>query len=743
MKDERTVAGKLQIEMVAVGHGDCFILKWQPDEGDASVVVIDGGPRGGGEKLATALENLGAPQINLMVLSHTDADHVDGLLEYARRTSRLPIARYWGPCLPAFERHRWLFPDRVTRGLDVAAALEREIESSSVISWPVEHASWQSEDGGLRIRLLSPAGRLIERLLVGDDALALFLQQPMPVGWLLDAGDAEGDEDRFADLRDAIRSGEIDPARVPTGLPPSWPEGSGLPRDPAALAAEAARDFGIEPEFFGNSVLNDTSLVLLVEADIGGVPKRMLFTGDLQTFTYLMANHPAGLGLELVKAPHHGSLSHVGEKHDAYDEVWQWLRPRAVLVSAGGKHGLPRNDFREAALRSGASLFCACRRGREILVGDAKETSCHARYACSRADHSVLLDFSRERIEADGQACGSSGSAKTAPVIQMVQHLVDPSAILDRLTTAERDSHLKWLRGELRGIHDRRRAAGSEAGLAPVSQTDLARLAAGQTRFRAAASMDILLDTGARNGSIWSTKPDRYGNGERMAWVMPNRGQWDELTGWLCGHLLILLPVLPADSSAYGVKQIRNVGRTPRELLFAADTQYLAERAAMKFAFPEAMFPDAIWPRLAETLIGKRWTIASADIESAGVRSVLCAPEGLPETFERVSAAIDPATAEQYIDALTRNHLDNSLPDALADRIVPLWSPFNPRPHHHDYALKSGIDREHLRIFGRPELLSAEERQLFPVGRWRQHVPSIAPRVLAAYLIGGHVECLR
>ena len=716
--------GKLQVEMVAVGHGDCFVLKWQPDEGEESIVVIDGGPRGRGASLDAALGRLSAKRVDLMVLSHTDADHVDGLLEYAKMPSRLPIDRYWGPCLPAFQRHRWLFPGRIGRGLDIAADLEQEIGARTAISWPVEHASWRTEDGGLQIHVLSPPGRLIERLLIGEDAVSLFLEQPMPVGWLLEPGGA-GAEDAFADLRSAIGSGEIDPARVPDVLPPSPPLG-----DPAALAAEAARDYGIEPEFFGNSVLNDTSLVLLVEADIGGVPKRMLFTGDLQTFTYLMANHPTGLGLEVVKAPHHGSRSHVGEKLDAYDEVWQWLRPRAVLVSAGGKHGLPRNDFREAALRSGASLFCACRRGKEILVGPSDESSCYARFACSRAERSVRLDIGRDRFEANDQACGSSGSAKAAPVIQMVQHLVDPSAILDRLTTAERDKHVKWLQGVLVDMHAARRGAGGEPGRDPALQGDLARMATARGAFRAAASIDVILDAAARTGKVWASKPDRYGHAERLAWIIPDDAQWREMSDWVCRHLIILLPI-----------KERKAGRVPRELLLAADTKYLAGRAAKKFAFPEEMFSEAIWPRLAETLLQKGWKISCAQIESTDIRSVMCAPADMRRTFNRLSGEIDRDAAATYLKALSEEYYDGRMPDALLDVIAPLWSPLTPRPRHLFYALQSTANGEHRRIFEQPGLVTEEERQMLYQGRWRDKAPAIAPRLLAAYLIGGHVEC--
>ena len=43
--------GALHIEMVGVGHGDCFILQWVPATGLPSTTVIDGGPSGGGMKL--------------------------------------------------------------------------------------------------------------------------------------------------------------------------------------------------------------------------------------------------------------------------------------------------------------------------------------------------------------------------------------------------------------------------------------------------------------------------------------------------------------------------------------------------------------------------------------------------------------------------------------------------------------------------------------------------------------------
>jgi len=726
------VPGALHIEMVGVGHGDCFILQWVPEKGLRSTIVIDGGPSGGGMKLDLALSSMTATQVDLMVLSHTDADHVDGLLEYARRDARLPIRRYWGPCLPAFERHRWLFPDRVRRGLDVASTLEREIAENTVISWPVEHASWQSDDGGLRVRVLSPAGRLIERLLLAKDSSALFLQQPMPVGWLLlDAPADPGPEDAWADLRVAILSGEIDPGRIPPDLPPLI----GL-ADREALTAEAARDFGIAPEYFGNSVLNDTSLVLLVEAELGGTTKRLLFTGDLQTFTYLMAKYPTGLGLELVKAPHHGSRSHVGEKLEAYDEVWQWLRPRAVLVSAGGKHSLPRSDFRNAALRSGAALFCACRRGKEILLGAQTESCCHTQFACSRAVHNVRIDITRESMVADAQACSNAAATGVAPVIQMVQHLVDPSAILDRLTTAERDKHVGWIARLLRDRHRDRVRAGGEAKLEPIAFRDLEREASAAGRFRAAASMDIIVDAGARAGAIWASRPGRWSHADRHAWIMPDKVDLDKIWNWLSSHSAIFLAI-----------KNRTAGQSPRELLLAGDTGFLAHRTAILFGFPVAMFDDAIWPRLVTKLVESRWQVFNREIDESGITAVLCAPTDLSNTFRALADRVGDSVAASYLREIARNHHpydgDNTakMPDRLNDIIAPYWlGDHSIFPRDFGTALTWTGSEAHCRLFGNPGLVTEEER--LRLHRYKEYYKldgqeQGGARLLAALLVGG------
>lgn len=580
----------LKVELMNVGHGDAFLLHWTAEGGTTSTILIDGGPLAGGRRIKECLDRVDATAIDLVVLSHCDADHVDGLLAFAESDGRLPINRYWGPCVPAFRRHDWLFQARIERGLDQTEALQKALGAGCAISWPVEGAAWTSPDGGLSIKVLSPAGRLIERLLLGEDSLSLFLEQPTPLGWLLaEPTEATPVEDPFADLRFAISAGEITPDRVPADIPPT-------PRPAASTeyAREAAQR-GVEPEFFGNSVLNDTSIVLLVEARFGIVQRRLLFTGDLENFTYLMARQPMGLGCEVVKAPHHGSYSFV-DRDKAYDAVWQWLRPRAVLVSANGKHGLPRSDFRDAALRYGATLFCTSRRSREIVSGPTIEPCCYVQFACRKSKQApVSLLITDVGLDADGIACARGNLSGVMPVIEVRQHVVEPSPILTTLAENEIRKHTEWAVKWLRTTLQERRNRPSRSDLEPISLDVMRNAAVASKRLAAAAEMEAILERAAREGKVWLSRSDRYRSNDRLTWVMPNSDDVADLKAWIDRYLVVQLALADA-SAASGVE----------ELLYAVNTGWLADRLAESLLFPRAMFKDILWPTIVPHLLRTR-----------------------------------------------------------------------------------------------------------------------------------------
>ncbi|MBY3495638.1 ComEC/Rec2 family competence protein [Rhizobium laguerreae] len=658
---------ELKLELINVGHGDALVLHWLPKTGKSSTILIDGGPARGAARLRETLDRLKATSIDLAVLTHCDADHVDGLLAYASGDDALPIDRYWGPCVPAFRRHAWLFPPRVASGIDKTEDLQKALPASCSVSWPVEGATWTSSDGDLSLKVISPAGRLIERLLLGSDTLSLFLREPMPMGWLLGSVEEEpDDEDPYADLRFAISTTEITPERVPN-----------LPAvEQPAPAGDIAREVAgkeVEPEFFGNSVLNNTSIVLLVEARTGVRSQRLLLTGDLENFAYLMARYPMGLGCEIVKVPHHGSHSYV-DSDLAYDEVWQWMRPRAALVSANGKHGLPRREFRDAALRYGTTLFCTSRRTREIVTGPLAESCCKIQYGC---DHQapVSLTISSQGIQSEGIACARGNLTGVMPVIEVRQHIVDPSPILSTMAEGEVRKHVDWAVNWLRATLIERQNRPADAELSPLSIKTLSRAAGAAGRIGAATQMELILERAARSGKVWLSQGSKYRrDDDRGVWILPNKEEIKAFEDWVDSYSIIHLAV--AD---------RHAGSAREELLYAADTTWLANRLAETFAFPVAMFEDAIWPKLVAHLL-KSHSIGIRSFDGspyrasgASIAMILFKEIDTDAAFTRLVERLERVDSNELADYLTAvfryGHSSSGLPPKWPSAIDPAITP--------------------------------------------------------------------
>jgi hypothetical protein len=578
---------RFDLTTIAVGHGDAILGHWQPSAGKSFTFLVDGGPRLNARPVHQALAERGIASLDLVVLSHVDADHVDGLLDIA---SAYPVTTYWGPCLPAFERHSWLFADRVRVGLDKARTLEHLLRGrGTTILCPQEGFSDRSADGCVEVQVLNPPSRLYERLLVQEDGVELFLSSPTPMGWLLETHEIVDEPRQQSAIRTFLREHRaFDPGDLPS-LP-------ARPPIPAAERDEAIRkyasDTGNDPEFFGNNCLNDTSLVLWVEVLLEQRFRRtLLLTGDLENWLYVLSRHPRGMMVDVLKAPHHGGRVYVGENIPSYDAVFQMLRPAATVVSARGLHSLPRSDFRETISRWSRSLFCPCTRGREIVVGDVVgEKSCHDVYGCSKEQRSVTISLQADTIEGDAPACTKTPGAEGVPVIQIRQHVVDPSPVIDRLVEGELRRHVKWIVKQLEQIHAERRRNWSsiqDPPLPPVTFEQLATLARNDGRH-ALANRDLqrVLIEGWRGHEFWSDASEhRYNTKDIAAYALPSKDDVRSIGDWLRSFLLIALKV-------GGDPQ-----RIDRGAVFAsADTSSLAEEVARKFTFPAEMFREAIWP---------------------------------------------------------------------------------------------------------------------------------------------------
>ena len=292
----------LHVRSIAVGHGDATLLDWRPEGANRFALLIDGGPRGAGKAIREELTRQSIAKIDLLVLTHVDADHVDGLLELV---DDVPIGTYWGPCVRAFERHAWLFRGRVMAAINKARELETKlVAKGTVVLNPTEGFRITLPDERLGIRVLAPAGRLLERLLLDDDVLELFTHYPMPQGWLFEAPPPPPDErPSYRALRDRLQKDTwITPDDVKDVA-----DAKATALDLTAVQTEVTKAADIEPEFFGNNVLNDTSLVVQVDVHLDRqVRRRILLPGDLENWLYLVAQHGGGLDCDVLKAPHHG-----------------------------------------------------------------------------------------------------------------------------------------------------------------------------------------------------------------------------------------------------------------------------------------------------------------------------------------------------------------------------------------------------------------------------------------------------
>lgn len=447
-----------RVTSYAVGHGDCTLVEYLKKGRVTFRCLIDGGTSLPAE-LVAYLKNYPRdgtnPDIDSLVLSHVDNDHQGGLLELL--DEGLTIGEYLGPCLPTFERLAWLFAPRVAQAVQRTRSLEERLDEAGVpITYPMEGYVRHYADRRVTLSVISPAPRLLKRLSTSDGAeLVSLLSHPtLPLQWLLEP-DAEPEPAGEDAPRPDVFEGRV--SLVPTELRDSL----GVTTLQPAEAIEAARDRGLipEPEFFGNAVLNDTSLVLVIDVQLdSSCRKRLLLTGDQENWTYVAARHPAGLGIDVLKAPHHGGRLYLADRQEDYDTLYLWLRPRTVLVSANGQHKLPRTGFRDALRKIGATLVCPNVRGAESLSAGSVlvsgQDSCFTTMGCrpDRAPTTLRLTAGSEM--ADRPACvQGSGSTSLAPIVVLNQHVTVPSEALVRYTQGELENHARWLAGHLQERH--------------------------------------------------------------------------------------------------------------------------------------------------------------------------------------------------------------------------------------------------------------------------------------------------
>lgn len=283
-----------RLTMLPASEGDCLILSYGADETALRHVLIDGGRKATWPGLKAALEGIAArgEGVELLVLSHIDADHIDGLLEMAEEPA-LPVTpkAVW---YNGYEQMKALVPPGAPqpRGFRAADAYSKALaakgwkinEAFAGKAIYVEEHEAPFDFAGLRLTFVSPSRAKLWRLWTQWEQW----RDTHPVGGI-----------RVKGKRPMPPTLDVETLSAPSGNDSTAPNGSSI----AFIA-----------EYGGRKVL----LAADAHPDV-----------LIATLTAL-AGEGGRCAVDLVKLPHHGSRANLSR------EVLEKLDCRRYAVSTSG-----------------------------------------------------------------------------------------------------------------------------------------------------------------------------------------------------------------------------------------------------------------------------------------------------------------------------------------------------------------------------------------------------------------------
>jgi glyoxylase-like metal-dependent hydrolase (beta-lactamase superfamily II) len=278
------------LEALQADQGDCLLLHYG-SSGRPLVMVIDAGPSGIYNKsLRPRLEELrasrapnGALPLELVLVSHIDDDHINGVLGLTRQLVQ--------------EQEDGAEPTYAVRAL-WHNSFDDIVGGGGLESLPSAVAAVATGDTSARVAGLSEPARLVVASIdqgrkLRDGAAALGLEVNPPFSGVVRAP-------RTVDWGDGLELTVIGPPEDRLeDLQRRWDEDVRRRSQPEAVVAG----------YLDRSVYNLSSIVVLAQAG----RKRMLLTGDARGDDILEGLRAAGLlrrpplEVDILKLPHHGS----------------------------------------------------------------------------------------------------------------------------------------------------------------------------------------------------------------------------------------------------------------------------------------------------------------------------------------------------------------------------------------------------------------------------------------------------
>lgn len=378
----------LTVAFLDVFHGDCAVVTFN-ERGRKACIVIDGGEkRDAAKRLAAYLKHEEIEGIDLLVATHIDADHVNGLVHFLKSESSKTdswnkgkekcIRHYWGPKPDP----NWIPPSR-RKSVQMSPLAAPELQTMSFLIQSVAQNQRLSE--------------LVKKHIFDVDNIRHPSLQDMPspgifnnIGLEVIAPDAQI-------LDSAIQSKALSLSNAPyrqalARMDPLPNRGRLKLEDLRKILAMNAE----EMSKIANRNANNQSIVLKLTPKEGKAAESkkwtFVFTGDAEHESWEMMRQIAqvrnNLPSKVLKVPHHGSVNGIDEPS------FRAIDPEYSIISVGQKHGLPDGQVLNLIKRDGKrKLFCTERSNSRYHPGP-----CIRKRKCIRKK---VSDFSSVRFSID------------------------------------------------------------------------------------------------------------------------------------------------------------------------------------------------------------------------------------------------------------------------------------------------------------------------------------------------------
>ncbi|HMN21026.1 MAG TPA: hypothetical protein PKA16_06505 [Ottowia sp.] len=309
----------LRVEMLPALHGDCLLVEWG-DGRRTRRMLIDGGPIGAFKNLQARLAALpdGDRGFELMVLTHVDTDHIDGLVRLFAQPKPWPfvVDDVWFNGWHHLQEAHGMLGGK--QGEYFSALLDRRLGPGG----------WNRAFGG-KVVVVPQTGELPTVRLAGGMTLTLLSPTPQKLSDMRAAWEKQ--------LGDSMKPGELDAAwELLAGQKRYLPTEGLLGTTPEL---EALLEQQSRPD---NAKANGSSIAFLAEC----AGKSCLFLADAHPDAVcaslqrlLAARGLERLAVDAVKVAHHGSKSNTTDALMALIES-----PRFLFSSNGAQFQHPDRE---------------------------------------------------------------------------------------------------------------------------------------------------------------------------------------------------------------------------------------------------------------------------------------------------------------------------------------------------------------------------------------------------------------